>query len=138
MKGIILDYSINLNKGVIAGNDGNRYTFIGKEWKPIDFPQTGMTVDFVINGNDAVELYIDQYSVKSSTEQSINSFSHGGFYRSYDDQMVAGVCAGIAHKWGVSLSGFRFATFIVSLFFLVPTLIYCFCWMVLPSRSTKN
>ena len=39
MKGKILDYSFQQNSGVIAGDDGNRYTFENHDWKGEGLPQ---------------------------------------------------------------------------------------------------
>ena len=33
MNGQVLDYSVQTNSGLISGDDGTRYTFIGAEWK---------------------------------------------------------------------------------------------------------
>jgi hypothetical protein len=41
MKGMILDFSIPESQGVISGDDGNRYTFMGKEWKSQTPPIAG-------------------------------------------------------------------------------------------------
>lgn len=49
MKGTILDFSIQTNTGIISGDDQNRYTFIGSEWKDSSSPQRGTKVDFDLN-----------------------------------------------------------------------------------------
>ena len=46
MRGQILDYSVQTNSGIISGDDGNRYTFTGPEWKENRVPTRGMHVDF--------------------------------------------------------------------------------------------
>lgn len=58
MKGIVLDYSIQTNSGVIVGDDQKRYHFSGSEWKVNNAPQRGMNVDFDVNetGN-AIAIY---------------------------------------------------------------------------------
>ena len=58
MKGQILDYSIQENKGVISGSDGNRYAFLGTEWKGDVHPSRGKSVDFDIEGGEAVAVYL--------------------------------------------------------------------------------
>lgn len=46
MRGNILDFSIQENTGYISGDDGKRYTFIGREWKENAAPKKGDIVDF--------------------------------------------------------------------------------------------
>ena len=57
MNGQILDYSPQTNSGLIAGDDGNRYNFVGAEWKDQAIPNRGMRVDFEAQGSDAVAIY---------------------------------------------------------------------------------
>ena len=64
MKGQIVEYSAERESGVISGDDGQRYTFSGAEWKGNGFPSVGMMVDFAaINmptyGNRATQVYLD-------------------------------------------------------------------------------
>lgn len=49
MKGKILDFSIQTNSGLIAGEDEKRYTFFGSEWKENTPPQRGVYADFDLN-----------------------------------------------------------------------------------------
>ena len=139
MKGKILDFSIADSQGVISGDDGNRYTFSGKEWKSPAPPQAGVRVDYDTDGRTALGVYVDQAITKSPyVSSSPDSDPAGGFYRSSDDKMLAGVCAGLAHKWNISRSGLRVATFLVTLFFWVPLLVYIVCWIIFPPRLTKT
>ncbi len=57
MNGQNLDYSPQTNSGLIAGDDGNRYSFVGAEWKDQAVPNRGMRVDFEAQGGDAVATY---------------------------------------------------------------------------------
>ena len=57
MQGQILEYSVQTNAGVITGDDGNRYTFAGSEWKESALPARGMRVDFEVHGATAVSVY---------------------------------------------------------------------------------
>lgn len=134
MKGKILDFSVSENQGVISGDDGNRYTFAGKQWKPNRLPKTGARVDFEVEGQKALAVYLDQTSFSRLFGESPLE----GFYRSSDDKLLTGVCAGLAHKWQVSRAGLRFATFIASLFFGVPAIAYLVCWIVFPEQPTKD
>ena len=57
MTGHILDYSIQTNTGAISGDDGNRYSFTGADWRESGAPQVGMRVDFDPNGSAATGIY---------------------------------------------------------------------------------
>ena len=57
MNGTILDYSVQTNSGLITGDDGNRYNFVGAEWKDEAIPNRGTRVDFEAQGGDAVAIY---------------------------------------------------------------------------------
>lgn len=57
MNGQVLDYSVQSNTGVISGTDGSRYTFVGSEWQGVIPPSRGMSVDFVVQGTNAVGVY---------------------------------------------------------------------------------
>lgn len=60
------------------------------------------------------------------------------FYRSSDENMVGGVCAGLAHKWCLNRTGLRWATFLLTFFFGIPLFIYLACWMILAARPTRR
>ena len=57
MRGYIIDFSVQQNRGVISGLDGSRYTFIGGEWKEKTIPERGMLVDFEANNSVASAVY---------------------------------------------------------------------------------
>ena len=60
-------------------------------------------------------------------------------YRSSDNKVIAGVCAGIAHKLDFNVTGLRWATAIVTLFFTgIPAVIYLVLWIILKERPTKG
>ncbi|MEX6315006.1 hypothetical protein AB6G19_16180 [Providencia manganoxydans] len=42
MKGIILDYSIQENKGAINADNGERYYFTGGDWRESQLPKKGI------------------------------------------------------------------------------------------------
>ena len=128
MKGKILHFSIPENQGVISGDDGNRYTFSGKEWKSEALPQPGRRVDFDTAGQTATAIFQD------STEVAI----YEGLYRSSDERCIAGVCGGLAHKWNISKTGLRVAAFFTMFFFGIIIPIYIVCWILFPSRPTEN
>lgn len=58
LKGTVLDYAVQTNTGVISADDGQRYLFVGAEWKAVGtLPDRGMRVDFVPQGGSAVAIY---------------------------------------------------------------------------------
>ena len=60
-------------------------------------------------------------------------------YRSSDDKVIAGVCAGLAHKLDLNKTGLRWATALVALFLTgVPAIVYVVLWAVLNERPTKT
>jgi TM2 domain-containing membrane protein YozV len=60
VKGRILDYSVQTNSGIISGDDGRRYTFVGAEWRGSSAPVRGMYVDFeaMQGGAEARDIYV--------------------------------------------------------------------------------
>lgn len=59
MKGTILDFDENAKRGLLLGEDGNRYFFdYEKEWKNKNKnPETDSSVDFIIKDNEATEIF---------------------------------------------------------------------------------
>ncbi|RQX21754.1 PspC domain-containing protein [Aeromonas caviae] len=87
----------------------------------------------------ALAVYLDPFAAKETPCYSnVNDTSYDGFYRSSDDKVLAGVCAGLAHKWKVSRTGLRFVTFLLTFFVGVPLFIYIICWIVFSARPTMN
>ena len=60
MKGQVLEFSIQTNAGIISGDDGNRYTFTGADWKESRPPNAGAYVDFATEegSSDASSIYL--------------------------------------------------------------------------------
>ncbi|PLX51295.1 MAG: hypothetical protein C0613_00690 [Desulfobulbaceae bacterium] len=83
MKGKILDYTVQTNQGVIAGDDGNRYKFVGSEWKASTLPTVGANVDFEVHGQDAIGIYVIAGTTGSGMSKrvtaSLFAFFLGGF-----------------------------------------------------------
>ena len=70
MKGTLLNYSAQKNTGVIVGDDGSRYTFIGSGWHMDSIPEPGISVDFVIQGTNATDIYINPLGEADDTTAS--------------------------------------------------------------------
>lgn len=63
----------------------------------------------------------------------------GNLYRSSDEKMVAGVCAGIAHRFDLNVTGLRWTVVLVTLFLSgIPILVYLVLWAVLKARPTDG
>jgi phage shock protein C len=60
-------------------------------------------------------------------------------YRSSDDKVVAGVCAGLAHRFDLNVTGLRWAVALVALFLTgLPLIAYAILWAVLKPRPTSG
>lgn len=57
MQGNILTFSVQENQGLVSGDDGQRYTFTGPEWRETTPPFPGERVDFQPEGDKAVAVY---------------------------------------------------------------------------------
>ena len=66
MKGKILDYNIQESKGVISGDDGQRYIFENKDWKASELPKVNQIVDFEVDENQAKSVYAIKMQEKNS------------------------------------------------------------------------
>lgn len=61
------------------------------------------------------------------------------FYRSSDEKVIAGVCAGIARRLDLNVTGLRWVVALVTLFLTgVPAIVYLVLWAVLKPRSTSG
>ena len=66
MKGKILDYNIQESKGIISGDDGQRYSFENKDWKASELPKVNQVVDFEVDENQAKSVYAIKMQEKNS------------------------------------------------------------------------
>ena len=58
-------------------------------------------------------------------------------YRSSDEKVIAGVCAGLAHKFDLNVTGVRWTVALVTLLLTgVPLVLYAVLWAVLKARPT--
>ena len=63
----------------------------------------------------------------------------GKFYRSSDEKVVAGVCAGLAHRLDLNMTGLRWVVALVTLFLSgVPAIVYIVLWAILKARPTAG
>ena len=60
-------------------------------------------------------------------------------YRSSDEVVIAGVCAGLAHRFDLNATGLRWVVALVALFLTgLPALAYLVLWAVLKERPTSG
>lgn len=72
MKGIILNFSIQTNSGIISGEDSQRYSFVGNEWKERSAPERGLKVDFDITPQgQAIDIYLELISNLSTDNTTL-------------------------------------------------------------------
>ena len=66
-------------------------------------------------------------------------FGMSNLYRSSDEKVIAGVCAGLAHRLDLNMTGLRWVVALVSLFLSgIPAIVYIALWAVLKSRPTAG
>ena len=59
----------------------------------------------------------------------------GKLYRSSDEKVIAGVCAGLAHTLDLNMTGLRWVVALVTLFLSgVPAIVYIVLWAILKPR----
>ncbi len=59
------------------------------------------------------------------------------WYRSREGRMVAGVCAGLAEHFGISVTALRLAFVILTLFGLWGIVVYAVLWVVMPRQTAR-
>lgn len=64
MRGTII--SFEQNRGLISGQDGNRYEFVRLDWSGSGEPYAGAQVDFIEHGNSAKSIF----PLQSNSSQS--------------------------------------------------------------------
>ena len=69
MKGRVLNYSVQENGGIISGDDGNRYTFVGGQWREQALPIQGSYVDFQVDQDTdhAISIYLARGAAHQSS-----------------------------------------------------------------------
>ena len=61
------------------------------------------------------------------------------FYRSSDEKVIAGVCAGLARHLDLNLMGLRWAVALVTAFLSgIPVILYMVMWAVFKERPTQD
>ena len=129
--GRVLGYTFQTSSGFISGNDGIRYAFNAADWLSGDkTPAPGLEVEFLTDGSQAKSIFV----VFKSTAPSATAPTSNEHYRSSDDALVSGVCAGLAHKWKTDTLLIR----IVMLFVPLGWILYLIASMSWDAKPTKG
>ncbi|MDX4064515.1 TM2 domain-containing protein [Aliarcobacter skirrowii] len=132
MKGKVLDYSIQESKGIISGDDGQRYTFISSEWKSNISPKVNQVVDFEVDGTNAKGIYANSASSYASGSSSskivagILAILLGGLgvHKFYLGCTTAGIIMLLVFIFGFILLGLP--SLIIAVIAFIEGLIYLF------------
>ena len=57
MRGQVLGVDVRTGHGLLAGDDGRRYTFLPEDWAPAGEPAIGQTVDFETSDTRALNVF---------------------------------------------------------------------------------
>ena len=130
LRGRVLTFHFQSSTGFISGNDGNRYTFSANDWMSYEYkPANGIEVEFLTDGPIAKSIF----ALGGSNTSSTNSRSSSDYYRSSDNALLAGVCAGLAHKWNTD----AILTRLIMILFFPLSLIFYIIGATWPSKPTK-
>lgn len=125
IRGTVTTFNIQNGSGMISGLNGVRYNFVSSNWgSPTVAPTTGQLVEFEANGADALQIF----PVHGSS-----GLGSGDFYRSNDNAIVSGVCAGLAHKWNTDPVLIRIAMVFIPfgwIFYIIGSM----SWSARPTR----
>jgi hypothetical protein len=58
MRGIILKFDRKKGKGIISGDDGNRYDFVDTHWEDKGKPYAGLAIDFLLRDDISENIII--------------------------------------------------------------------------------
>ena len=137
-KGNVLDFKVQSNSGIISGDDGRRYSFAGAEWRDANLPVRGSRVDFEVREGKAVSIYIASFSPASGSPNANVPPDYSGYYTSSDESTIGGVCAGLAHKWGMNKGGLQVAFILLAFFWLFGLVVYIICCVAFKKMPTKG
>jgi len=128
MQGKILDFSIQNSSGIISADDGKRYNFSTSEWKSDKSPNNGQIVDFSIDGENAIGIYLVQSASssegKSKIVAALLAFFLGGLgiHKFYLGCNTAGIIMLVVFLGGFVLLGFP--SFIIAVVAFIEFIMY--------------
>lgn len=113
MKGTLQDFSVAENRGWIAADDGNRYSFQGPEWKGTGLPMSGNRVDFELLGDAAISV-APELAASAPAAPALPQSPAGGSAppmtgTNKPDKTTVGICALLLGSLGIHkfLLGFQ-------------------------------
>ena len=130
MQGNILSFTVQQGQGLISGDDGQRYTFTGAEWRENAPPHPGEHVDFQPEGTQALAVYRVMGSGVGVSRTRKNKIAAGlfgiflgwlGIHKFYLGFTTPGILMLLAGTLGWILV---FPPFIAGLFGLIEGIIY--------------
>ena len=130
MKGKILDFNFQNKLGVILAEDGNRYSMNSIEWKSNNSPDINQIVDFVIDGDNAVSIYMDKIESLPETKSKVLTvllalfFGGLGLHKFYLGCNTAGFIMLVLFLGGFVIFGI--STFIVGIIAFIEFIKYIF------------
>jgi TM2 domain-containing membrane protein YozV len=125
MRGTILAFDYRTGEGKISGEDGNRYSFAGREWHGQAQPGPNQSVDFEASDREALAIY----PVRGSNPPGVH----------YERSRVAAALLAFflgglgVHKFYMNKPGAGVVMLLIGLFgwiLLFPTLIICLIALV--------
>ncbi len=142
INGALLEFSIQEGRGLILGDDGCRYFFVGSEWKLSTQPQPGARLNFQTQGQNATAIYAQPGAKGPGLKFAWPGVaSPGEYYRSSDQKVLGGVCAGFAHRWKIDRILVRVLSAVVLIVPIVGWALlaaYIAGWAILPAIPTKD
>lgn len=129
IRGRVLTFHFQSSAGFISGDDGNRYTFSAADWMSYEHkPANGLEVEFLTDGSMAKSIF----ALGGNATAHTNYKSSSDYYRSSDNGLLAGVCAGLAHKWNTDAILVR-----LGMLFIPLGWIFYIIGATWPSKPTK-
>lgn len=128
MKGKVLDFNIQSGSGIISADDGKRYNFVNAEWNSDQHPSANQIVDFIIDGEDAKQIYLERITVpvdsKSKIAAALLAFFLGGLgiHKFYLGCNKAGIIMLLVFIFGFVLFGIP--TLVIGLIAFIEFIIY--------------
>jgi len=126
IKGTIISFNIQNGAGLISGMNGVRYNFVTANWgSPTVPPSMGLLVEFEANGSNAEHIF--------PAHGHSSAAGSGDYYRSSDNVIFSGVCAGLAHKWNTDPILIRLGMLFIPLgwiFYIIGSM----SWSARPTR----
>ena len=132
MKGNVLGFDPDANSGAISGHDGQRYDFVRLEWRGSAMPVRGAVVDFVVDGNRAIQIYplVAQFDPqKASTANTVYILYLVGLavpFTPIVGLIMAYVNQAEAPDWVRTHYHFQIRTFWIGMLYSVIGIVTCF------------